>query len=104
MNRESTQYYPLTENLTFCCSQMQYAVVEIQSINYNDVFDEYAIRVVEDNISFYQISHCPWCGKKLPESQRAQWFAELESLGFDDPFFQDNIPENYKSARWRKSI
>lgn len=70
-------------------------------IHYSDVFDEYGIIFYEDKVSMMLIQHCPWCGRKLPDSKRNAWFEELEQLGYDSPLLQDDIPEEYKSAKWR---
>ena len=69
---------------------------------YSDIFDEYGIVVNEDNSSMITINYCPWCGKKLPTSQREKWFEELELKGFIAPLFDDNIPTEYKSKEWRE--
>ena len=69
-------------------------------IIYLNKFDEYGIPVHDGTSSFAHISHCPWCGSKLPESKRIRWFKELKALGFDDPLLQDDIPEQYKSDVW----
>ena len=85
---------------TYCCSDMLQGV-ENGVIHYNDVFDEYGIPFIEDGVSYALISHCPWCGGKLPESKRLEWFEELERLGYEAPLLDDSIPEAYKSAKWR---
>lgn len=86
----------------FCCDQMKLNIAETQTIQYGEVFDEYGIPCAEDGVSVILIDHCPWCGKKLPESKREEWFDKLEKLGFYDPLFDDDIPEEFKSAQWRE--
>lgn len=87
----------------FCCDRMERSVTETQTVIYNDVFDEYGIPCREDSgESMILMDYCPWCGAKLPESKRADWFDELEKLGFDAPITDDGIPDEYKSAKWRK--
>ena len=44
------------------------------------------------------IEFCPWCGARLPESQRDHWFATLAALGFDDPWEQE-IHDLYAEAK-----
>ena len=68
-------------------------------INYIPEFDEYAIFIRDGGTSYSIISYCPWCGIKLPDSKRDEWFETLESLGFDDPWEQ-NIPEKFRSRDW----
>ena len=70
------------------------------TIHYDDVFDEYSIPH-GDGISKMTINNCPWCGIRLPESKRDLWFDTLESIGYDDPLEQE-IPEQYRSKRWRQ--
>lgn len=70
-------------------------------ICYSEVFDEYGLIIHDGGPSSYDIGFCPFCGSKLPESKRDQWFDELEELGFDSPLFDDEIPEKYKSRAWR---
>ncbi len=66
---------------------------------YIDKFDEYGIIVHDGGESFIGIQYCPWCGKKLPDSKREEWFEQLEKLGFDSPLEED-IPEMYKTGAW----
>lgn len=68
-------------------------------ILYNDKFNEYSIKH-KDGSSFV-IDFCPWCGEKLPKSQRDEWFDALEALGIDDPWEQE-IPEAFKTGAWRQ--
>lgn len=72
-------------------------------INYDIIFDEYGIKVPEDNISYVLLDYCPWCAKKLPDSKRDAWFSQLEILGFNEPFEQkDTLPIEFKSDQWRR--
>jgi hypothetical protein len=52
--------------------------------------------------SFIEISFCPWCGAKLPESKRERWFNELEAKGVDLENPDVKIPERYLDDRWWK--
>ncbi|WP_154727099.1 DUF6980 family protein [Brevundimonas mediterranea] len=49
-----------------------------------------------------QLFFCPWCGERLPPSQRDRWFDELEALGIDPNI--DPIPSEYQSGAWRGAI
>ncbi len=73
---------------------------ETKSILYLPRFNEYGIPCQEDGVSMLHIEYCPWCGKKLPDSYREKWFDELLLLGFEDPIFDESIPEKYKSDKW----
>ena len=71
-------------------------------VSYVAKFDEYGIIVHDGGPSSVLIQFCPWCGKKLPESQRDRWFDEIERLGFSGPD-DARIPKAYKSAAWRNT-
>jgi hypothetical protein len=94
-----------------CCNQME-AQINVQYktfalsrtdslIAYNEVMNEYGIKIFDGGDSSILINYCPWCGNKLPESQSDRWFAELEKMGYDSPLFQEDIPERYKTSEWR---
>lgn len=98
----------------FCCETMKsHVCLELprkneeafenngEFIYYCDVFDEYGYIIHDGGGSFIEIYFCPWCGKKLPESQRENWVEELELLGYDEPFMNENIPQEFKSREWR---
>lgn len=68
-------------------------------IVYTSKFDEYGLIFHDGGSSFSEISFCPWCGSKLPDSKRDLWFDTLEQLGYDDPSNQE-IPEEFKSDKW----
>jgi hypothetical protein len=67
---------------------------------YDEKFNEYGIIIHDGGQSYLTIIYCPWCGIKLPDSQRDRWFDELEKLGFDNPYEQ-KIPKRYKTREWR---
>lgn len=49
----------------------------------------------------WAIQFCPFCGTKLPQSRREEWFSKLEGLGVDP--WRGQIPEEFRSdAWWRK--
>lgn len=67
-----------------------------QSVRWDPRFDEYWIPAGGARQCLF---YCPWCGEKLPPSQRDRWFDELEARGFDP--LADEIPEAYRSSAWR---
>lgn len=71
-------------------------------IKYSVRFNEYGIIIHDGGTSSISINFCPWCGSKLPDSKRDQWFDELEKLGYENPFEQE-IPEKYKSDEWYRA-
>ena len=68
------------------------------SINYVAKFREYGIKYLDGGTSFQQILYCPWCGEKLPESLRDQWFDKIRESGYEPE--QENIPDEYKTDKW----
>ncbi|MGE7184225.1 DUF6980 family protein [Peribacillus sp. NPDC006672] len=70
-------------------------------ITYNKKFDEYGLIIHDGGSSSIEITYCPWCGSKLPDSKRDLWFEILDQLGFDDPVEQ-SIPEEFKTDKWYK--
>jgi len=60
-----------------------------------------AIVINDGGSSFIIIKHCPWGGKKLPESKRNLWFDKLAESGYNDPVNQ-NIPKEFKTNEWYK--
>lgn len=83
-----------------CCCDMK-DNIQSNVIFYSEVFDEFGIVLREDSASQILLNYCPWCGTRLPFSQRERWFDELESKGFITPLFDDNVPAEYKSKKWR---
>jgi hypothetical protein len=69
-------------------------------ICYSAKFGEYGIIIHDGGSAHLSIEYCPWCGSRLPESERDRWRDELAALGFDEPFDQE-IPSRYKTGEWR---
>ena len=67
-----------------------------QSVRYDRRFDEYWVTAGGARQCLF---YCPWCGEKLPPSQRDRWFDELEALGLDP--LADAVPEAYCDGSWR---
>jgi hypothetical protein len=94
----------------FCCDAMASALVfecaqhsdpfecPDHLIVYNEIFDEIGIAVHDGGPSYVLIQHCPWCGTRLPDSQRDRWFDETEAKGFTD----ETMPPEYRSGEWRR--
>lgn len=98
--------------MNFCCNNMKYFIEQNPGENpfisdniilYVKQFDEYGIIVHDSGESYITISHCPWCGKKLPDSKRDLWFDELEKMGIENPL-EDDIPIEFKSDIWWKQL
>ncbi len=67
---------------------------------YVEKFDEIGLKVNDGGSSFVELAYCPWCGAKLPESRRDEWFNKLEAAGIDP--HSGNIPEEFQSGAWYK--
>jgi len=89
------------KNTKYCCQTMDDAIKETFSVKYNEKFNEYSIPCFDSPGSVLCLDFCPWCGTKLPDSKRDEWFARLESLGYESPFENfDDIPLEYKTSEW----
>ena len=65
---------------------------------YDARFDEYWIPAGgARQLLFY----CPWCGDRLPPSQRHRWFDKLEARDINP--ITDPIPAEFQSGEWRGS-
>ena len=65
-------------------------------------YQEYGIIIHDGGSSTVVMSFCPWCGTKLPESQRDRWFDELRARGID-PHSGDPIPAEFQDDRWLRA-
>ena len=69
------------------------------SVEYDARFDEYRVQAGSARqLLFY----CPWCGEKLPPSQREHWFDELEARGIDPNIHP--IPAELQGGKWRGAV
>jgi len=101
---------PPSAEAAFCCEAMTRALefhcdqhadpfeCADQLLIYNEVLDEFGIVVHDGGPSYVLITHCPWCGTRLPESQRDRWFDEVEAKEYTD----ETLPPAYLSAEWRR--
>lgn len=49
-------------------------------ISYTEAFQEYGIIIHDGGTSVIEITFCPWCGTRLPESRRDEILEILDSL------------------------
>ena len=96
-----------------CCTEMQAALVNDcdqhadpfacpdMVLCYSPQFDEYGLIIHDGGPSYLTITHCPFCGARLPGSRRDAWFDALEAKGLEP--MSDAIPDAFKSARWWQS-
>jgi hypothetical protein len=74
------------------------SISDESGIVYIPKFREYGVKVLDGGTSFLEINYCPWCGNKLPESLRDEWFEILDSLDIDPA--ADEIPEKFLNDHW----
>ncbi|KUL27206.1 DUF6980 family protein [Streptomyces regalis] len=67
-------------------------------IRFSARFQEYGLLIHDGGTSSHGIDFCPWCGQRLPESQRDRWFDEMESRGIDP--WEDEIPAEFQDGSW----
>ncbi len=79
-----------------CCDDMQDAISDNEHpLYYSSAYQEFGLQL-SSKFEYSVLKHCMWCGSKLPNSRRDQWFDELEKQGID-PWEQD-IPIHYLSS------
>lgn len=78
---------------------MELAVVGPEyPIHYSPKLREFGVRILDGGSSRLMISFCPWCGQKLPDSLRDDWFDRLENLGIHPS--EDEVPAEFTDDRW----
>ncbi len=90
------------ENENHCCDDMRFFLKE------KKVAIKYDLRVRGYYVNLWSsgglqvITFCPWCGMRLPENLDAQYWDELEKLGFCDinDVLEKRVPEKYLSDLW----
>lgn len=84
-----------------CCGMLDSAVGDEDiPIIYVPHFREYGVSILDGGTSYLLISYCPWCGSKLPESKRLEWFEVLEQLGLE-PGDSEIPAEMLREAWWQ---
>ena len=84
-----------------CCPDMQYMVEEENnSIIFVPQYREYGVPIRDGGSSYLLVKFCPWCGAKLPDSLRNEFFDILEKLGIDYPCSKNKLPEAMRSEKW----
>ena len=96
------------------CCEMMTGRVGWRCAQHTDVFDcpdalvvfstrfqEYGLIVHDGGTACIGIRFCPWCGQRLPESQRDRWFDELEQRCIDP--WEDDVPAEFEDDRWLRS-
>lgn len=86
--------------VTHACGQCEPGTCPDQLVVYRPRFREYGMPVRDSPTpsSYVVIQWCPWCGTRLPESVRHEWFDELERRGLDP--VDDEIPADMTTDEW----
>jgi uncharacterized protein DUF6980 len=66
-------------------------------IVYLSKFREYGISI-DDGSVLQGIDYCPWCGEKLPDSLRDQFFEHLAGMGLE--LDSADLPVHFRSDAW----
>ncbi|MEV7728768.1 hypothetical protein AB0P15_29110 [Streptomyces sp. NPDC087917] len=66
-------------------------------IGFSAKFQEYGLIIHDGGTASITIDFCPWCGRRLPESQRNRWFDELGHRRFDP--WEDKVPAAFQDDR-----
>jgi hypothetical protein len=94
-NKHIRYMVKVTNKKIHCCNMMevnvQYRCNDHSSpfecpdclVYYNEDFEEYGIIIHDGTGDIITISHCPWCGNKLPKSSREVLIKMLVKLGID---------------------
>lgn len=83
----------------FCCANLVgFAADPEVPLVFNNRFREFGLKILDGGTAVQEIRFCPWCGKRLAESLRDQWFERLSKLGLEpgDP----DIPQSMLSDAW----
>lgn len=70
-------------------------------LSYNDRLREYSVAVLDGGSSGVVLFYCPFCGAKLPDSVRDEWFDELDRLSLEPN--SSDIPTELLGGEWWRS-
>lgn len=70
--------------------------------HYDGIFDEFRLIIHDGGRSSLMIASCPFCGAKLPESNRDVRFDAVEALGFEYPssMVPERVPVHLRNPGW----
>jgi hypothetical protein len=93
-----------------CCNNMDYYATtpteEHELIRYHSEKREYTFMLHGYDFGLQQeMSYCPWCGTKLPESLGEKWCKVVEEeCGVKEVFAEEwaKLPEEFRTNQWWK--
>src|SRR6266542_3688536 len=89
----------MTNQLNWRCDQHQDAFdCPDALVVFTARFQEYGLVIHDGGSSVVTIKFCPWCGRRLPDSQRDRWCEELQARGIEP--WGDDIPAELQDGRW----
>jgi len=92
----------MTEQVEHKCDACDGSFACPDALIYYDLrFDEYGIIVHDGAMSYVTIAFCPFCGARLPESQRDLWFERLRAMDID-PWDLGAHPGEFQTDEWRR--
>jgi hypothetical protein len=65
---------------------------------FNEVMNEYGLIIHDGTASYVLIDHCPWCGTRLPQSERDKWFDAVDALDLREGVLP---PPQFLTSAWR---
>lgn len=81
------------------CPQMESSIADDSTpINFDPVFREFSLPILDGGSSGMVIEFCPFCGAPLGPSLRDEWFDRLEELGLDPE--SPDVPAAMRSDQW----
>lgn len=107
------EWKPASPLVEHCCASMSVALEHRcdqhkdpfecpdTALVFHEPFGEYGVPVRDGTMSYYLIAHCPWCGVRLPPSQRDRWFDATDALEAAGASPFDPLPERFLTAAWR---
>lgn len=87
------------ENACFCPTWQEYIDDQTQNtLIFIPKFREIGIPLTSESLLL--VTNCPFCGSKLPESLRDQWFEKMVEIFGDSWNPEDGVPAEFEDQIW----
>ena len=75
------------------------------ALHYADHDRSYSIYAHPDTKGRWRqlISHCPFCGTKLPKELGDEWYEEAKQYETEEGIEEENLPERLRTGGWWRS-